>query len=269
MNKMLLVALLTFKESLRNKALYGIFFLGILLLAFNIIFTGMFTWEVGKVAVDMGLSAISFSGLLIIFFFSIQAMSNDLEKKTIYLILSRPISKAHYILGKFIGLGAVIIVSSTILGICAVISVKLAFLGAEAFIPANFTWTIFFYSILFQTLSLLVTLSFSLLWVFMTSHSFLAFLLSLMTYFIGQNMENVKNIILSTNIMESDAFSIKTINLVSWILPNLAAFNIKTNAAYGLPVNFSSLSCIALYGISYIMICIILSAIIFKRREIA
>lgn len=268
MKNAFLVAGITLSDCLRNKALYGIFLIAIVLFAFNIIFTGMFSWELGKVAVDMGLSAVSISGLIIIFFFSIQAMSNDLEKKTIYFILARPITKGQYLVGKYIGLGAVIVFSSLVLGMLAVMSVLISTAGAEGYIPPYFNWELFVLSLLFQTLSLLVTLSFSLFWVFANTHSFVATLLSLMTYFIGQNIENVKNMILAMKLMPPDSLPMTVINLVSWILPNLAIFDIKQNASYGLSVSPSTLVISLIYGISYIIICIILSALVFDRRNL-
>ncbi len=269
MYKIFLIAWITFKDSIRNKALYGIFLLGIFMFAANIVITGMFSWELGKVAVDVGLSVVSFSGLILIFFFSIQMVSNDLEKKTVYMVLSRPISKAQYILGKYTGLGSIILLSSTLLGSCAALSVKVSTLGAEGYIPAGFSWTTFALSIIFLTLSLLVMTAISVLWASITSHPFTAVLLALMTYFIGQNMENVKNIIISSKMLDPDAVSMKVINVVSWVLPNLAVFDLKTTAAYGLPVNAASLTWIALYGLSYIGTCLIITVLIFQQRELA
>ena len=269
MSEIFLIAWITFKESIRNKALYGIFLLGIVMFAANIVFTGMFSWELGKVAVDVGLSIVSFSGLMLIFFFSIQMISNDLEKKTVYLILSRPISRTQYIIGKYAGLSSIILLSSTILGICAALSVKVSTLGVEGYIPANFSWFVFFLSVAFLTLSLLVMTAISVLWVSITSHPFTAVLLALMTYFIGQNSENVKNIIISTKIFSPDAISMKVINMVSWLLPNLAVFDLKTTAAYGLPLDAVSLTWTGLYGLSYIGMSLIITILIFQRRELS
>lgn len=269
MTKIFLIAWITFKDSVRNKALYGIFLFGILMLASSIIITGMFSWELGKVAVDIGLSVISFSGLILIFFFSIQILSNDIEKKTIYLILSRPVSKAHYILGKYMGFSLIILLSSFLLGICATLSIKIFKGGGEAFMPVNFSWHLFFLSIGFLTLSLLVMTAISILLVTITSHPFTAVLLAIMTYFIGQNSENVKNIMVSTKMFSPDAVSMKIINMVSWVLPNLAVFDLKATAAYGLPINAISLAWTLVYGLSYIAICIIVGILIFQRRELA
>ena len=262
------VAHITFIDCLRNKALYGILFMGIVLFGINIIFTGMFSWDLSKVAVDMGLSTVSFAGLILIFFFSIQMMSNDMDKKTIYLILSRPVSKSEYIVGKFIGLSFVILISSLVLGVCAAFSVWLSTTAINLQLTETVSWKLFFLSIALQTLSLLILLSLAFLWVMVSSHSFTALLLTLMTYFVGQNMENVKNIILSTKLMSPDSLSIKAINLASWVLPNLSVFNIKTIIAHGLPFDASSMAAPVVYGISYIGICLCLSILVFKKKEI-
>jgi Cu-processing system permease protein len=269
MTKIVLIAWITFKDSIRNKALYGIFLLGIIMLAASIIITGMFSWELGKVAVDISLSVISFSGLILIFFFSIHMVSNDIEKRTVYLILSRPITKAHYILGKYMGLSLIILLSSFLLGICATLSVKISTMGGAGFMPAHFSWNLFFLSIAFLTVSLLVMTAISILLVTITSHPFTAVLLAIMTYFIGQNIENVKNIIISTEIFPPDAISMTVINIVSWLLPNLAVFDLKTTAAYGLPINPISLTWSLVYGLSYSAMCMIAAILIFQRRELA
>ncbi|MCP4020839.1 MAG: ABC transporter permease subunit [Desulfobacteraceae bacterium] len=268
MDKIYLVAWITFKNCLRHKALYGILLMALVLFGANIIFTGMFSWDITKAAVDFGLSTIAFSGLILIFFFSINMMSDDMEKKTIYLILSRPISKVQYILCKYAGLSTVILISSIVLGCCSAISVwlSIAMMGFDKVLP--FTWSFFFLAVLFQTLSLLVMMALALLWVMITSHQFTAALLCLMTYFVGQNMENVKNIVVSRKMLDPDALSVKVMELASWIFPNLSAFNFKTAVAHGLEINPSMIIYTALYGVSYIGICLCLSIFFFKRKEL-
>ncbi|MDY6951549.1 MAG: ABC transporter permease [Thermodesulfobacteriota bacterium] len=268
-SKIFLIAWITFKDSVRNKALYGIFFFGLVLFAANIIITGMFSWEMGKVAVDVGLSVVSFAGLVIIFFLSINLVSNDLERRTIYLILSRPVTKLQYIVGKYTGLGLIILLSSSVLGACAALSVKMATYNAEAYIPVHFSWPTFFLGLTFLTLSLLVVLAIALLWVTVTTHPFTAVLLSLFSYFIGQNVEAVKNIIITSQMFLENPMLIRVTEYVSWAFPNLAAFDLKTTAAYGLSVDTGYLMWVAAYGLSYIGVCLVISVIIFQRRQLA
>jgi len=225
MSKIFLVAWITFKDSIRNKVLYGIFALGLALFTANIIIAGMFSWELGKVAVDVGLSAVSLSGLLIIFFFSIHMVSNDFEKKTVYLVLSRPITKPEYLLGKYAGLGMIVLLSSLILGICSFFSVKLAVMGVEAYIPTGFSWSVFFLGLAFLTLSLLVLMSIAFFCITVTTHPFTAVLLCLISYFIGQNIENVTTILMKSQMFKDNLLLAGLLDVVSWIFPNLAAFD--------------------------------------------
>lgn len=267
MKNVFLLAGLTFRDSIRNKALYGIFALGTLLFLGNVIITSMFNWELGKVAVDIGLSVVSLSGLIIIFFFSIHMVSYDLERKTIYLILSKPISKYQYVLGKFLGLAAIVVVSSVFLGFCSYASVKLAMLDVVS-IPQNFSWLTFFISLIYQSLSLLIVLAIAFICIGVTTHAFTAVLLCMMCYFIGQNVENVFYILSRGQLFSESPHLMWIMNTISWIFPNLAAFDLKTSAAYGLSIDPSYLGWIGIYGISYIAACLILAMFFFYKREL-
>jgi len=267
-DKIWLLARITFKDGIRHKALYGIAFLGFLLFAANILVTGMFSWELGKVAVDVGLSVVSLSGLLIIFFLSINTVSNDLESRTIYMILARPVSRAQYVVGKYLGLALVILASSAILGACAAGSVKFATFRAPGYIPIDFSWGTFSLALCFLTISLLVLAAVAFFWVSVTTHPFTAVLLSLFSYFIGQNVEAVKTMMLATGVLGENPLVLRAVDYGAWLFPNLAAFDLKTTAAYGLPIDAAYLVWLAVYGISYIGLVLFLTVLVFRRREL-
>src|SRR6266571_3348474 len=110
------IAAITFKEGIRNRAIYGISIIALLMLVVNFLISQMIMREVGKVAVDIALSTVSFSGLLLVFFVGINLMAKDLDRKTIYMVLARPISRTQYMDGKFLGMVGLIVVSNVILG---------------------------------------------------------------------------------------------------------------------------------------------------------
>ena len=83
MNLYWAIALVTLKEGVRNRALYGIAMIAILLLAANQLVSGMILRDIGKVAVDMSLSAVSFASLLLVLFVGINLLAKDLDKRTI------------------------------------------------------------------------------------------------------------------------------------------------------------------------------------------
>ncbi len=102
------IALITFKEGTRNRAFYGISLIAFLMMGAAFFISGMVMRDVGKVAVDMALSTVSFAGLLLVLFVGIDLMAKDLDKRTIYMVLARPISRQQYIVGKFLGISLLI-----------------------------------------------------------------------------------------------------------------------------------------------------------------
>lgn len=74
----------TFLEAIRNRILWVIVAFAFILCAFNIVFTTLFSWDLGKVSIEFGLSAISFTGLLLVFFLGIKILSDDLERKRVF-----------------------------------------------------------------------------------------------------------------------------------------------------------------------------------------
>jgi ABC-type transport system involved in multi-copper enzyme maturation permease subunit len=268
MRNIWLLAQITFKEGIRNRILIGILFFAIVLCAANLVITSMFAFDLGKVAVDVGLSIISIAGLIIIFFLGINLLAKDLDKKTIYMVLSRPLSRWQYVIGKFMGLGLLILASIMILGAFASGSVKLSMLNAPSYIPPNFSWSIFAAALVFALISLLITMSLALLFTCATSSSFLAMIMTAGSYFIGQNIELVAKMYHTAGVDSGNRLFGKLLEIIAWIFPNLAAFDLKTTAAYGLPLTASQLVWPGIYGISYIGLILILTIFIFQRREL-
>jgi len=268
MNNIWLLALITFKEGIRNRVLFGIFFLAIALCVANLIFTNMFSYDLGKVAVDVGLSVVSIAGLVIIFFLGISLLSKDLDKQTIYMVLSRPISRWQYVIGKFFGLGLLILTSVLILGLFTSGSVKLVMLQAPAYVPPGFSWLTFAVALGYALLSLLITTSLALLFTCGTSSPFLAMIMTACSYLIGQNVELVRKMYLQAGNGSGGLLLGRLFEAISWIFPNLAAFDLKTTAAYGLPLDAFQLIWSGVYGISYMGLILMITIFVFQRREL-
>jgi len=97
------LAVMTFKEGIRHKVFYSISLLALLFVGANIIVTSMIPQEAGKVLWIWRFPHILYRTAFILFI-GINLIEKDLDKRTIYMILSRPISRAQYIVGKFTGM---------------------------------------------------------------------------------------------------------------------------------------------------------------------
>lgn len=266
MSQIWLLARITYKEGVRNRILLGILIVAVLSSLFNLIFSQMFAFDLSKVSVDLGLSMVSIAGLAVIFFMGINLLTKDFEKRTIYMVLSRPIARWQYVLGKFFGLALMVATAVAILGLFSAAGVKMSMWLAPDYIPPNYSWKIFFISVGYNYLSLMIITALAQLFACLTSSSYIAILITACTYFIGQNVELVRKLLIESS--EVQKAYIALIEIVTWLFPNLQAFDLKTAAGYGVPVEFFSLLWTALYGISYITIVLTLTVLSFRQREL-
>lgn len=267
MEQIWLLSKITFKEGVRNRILLGILLVAVLFSAFNLIFSQMFAHDISKVSVDLGLSTVSLAGLAVIFFMGINLLAKDFEKRTIYMVLSRPFARWQYVLGKFFGLALMVGTAVVILGVVVAAGVKLSMVMAPSYIPANYSWTVFSLSILFSYLCLMILTALAQLFTCLTTSSYIALLVTACAYFIGQNVEIIRKTFLSGS--DGSVVYYYLIEIVTWIFPNLQAFDLKTAAGYGLPLEPAVLLWTAFYGIAYIGITLVLTVFVFQRRELS
>ncbi len=102
--KIAAIALNTFKEAVRNRVLYVLLFFSILIMLGAWVASTLSIDDETKIVRDLGAGAINFIALLIAVFVGIGLVYNDLDKKTIYTIISKPISRWHFLVGKYLGL---------------------------------------------------------------------------------------------------------------------------------------------------------------------
>ena len=263
------VAFITFKEGIRNRAIYGITIFALLLFLATALIATMVPREVGKVAVDMALSTISFSGLLLVLFVGINLMAKDLDRRTIYSVLSRPISRSQYIVGKFLGMVLLITVTMCILSVLAMAAILyLKFAHAEFF--HRFAWSGVLLGALFTILMLILLSAVSFLFASFSSISFITLVLTIATYIIGHSLSTVKALVESPSSVlgfEVSPLTVKVVQAAYYIFPNFSLFNIKLQVAHGIPISASYIVWTALYGLVYIGLAITLAALIFRKKE--
>src|SRR6201995_1567790 len=104
MSRVGVVALNTFREAVRDRVLYNLVFFALLLMA-AAVFVGQISIGIEQIViVSLGLSAISFIGLLMAVFIGVGLVSKEMDKRTIYALLSKPVRRWEVLLGKFTGL---------------------------------------------------------------------------------------------------------------------------------------------------------------------
>lgn len=267
MNGIMGLAYITFKEGIKNRAILGIFIMAILMLSATVALTNLFMRDIVKVAADLSLATISFSGLLMTLFIGANLLAKDIDKRTIYMVISRPVSRTGYVAGKFLGFFLLVLAAVAFLGIISSLPVYLA--GAGYPNPDSiFKWSVYFVAVLFIAMKLALLASVIIFFSSLTSTSFITLILTIAAYLIGSTNEVVKGILDA----KLEGVHISTtmaglIKFVYYVFPNLSAFDLKIQAAHGLPVPQGYLLWVFMYWLCYTAIMIASGALIMQRRE--
>ena len=98
------LAINTLRETIRDKVLYAILFFALLMIASGTLLANLSLNQQGRIVLDLGLTSISVFGLIITVFVGTNLLNKEVDKKTIYLLLSKPLRRTDFVLGKFLGL---------------------------------------------------------------------------------------------------------------------------------------------------------------------
>ena len=263
------LAVVTCKEGIRDRSLLGILLFALFVLGLNVAVAGFFMRDLGKVTVDMNLAALSFAGLLLVFFIGINLMAKDIDKKTIHLVLSKPFARGEYICGKYLGLVLLVVCTLALLLVfsCATVA------GVHAMYPdyfGGFTWSVFFWAVAFIGMQLALLCAIVVFFSAITTSSFITLIFSVASYLVGITIEEVL-FYLKSQAAVDDVMAVESLNrvleVVAWLIPNFAAFDLKTEAAHGLVLEPLRLLVSTGYGLGYVTLLLWLATLIFRRRE--
>ena len=269
MKRVIALALITFLEGIRNRSVFGVALFSLFIFGLNVAVAGFFMRDIGKVTVDMNLSALSFAGLLLVFFVAINLMAKDIDKKTIHLVLSKPISRIEYIFGKFFGIQFFVFVSLLFLFFISCATIY----GVHLLYPqyfGQFSWNIFFIAGFFVFMKISVLCSLVVFFSTITTSSFITLIFSISIYIVGVSIEEVV-FYLKSSLSASEVAGRESlghfIEFVSYIVPNFSVFDFKMEAAHGLPITLGRIGLSLGYATTYMILALLFAAFIFRRRE--
>ena len=264
------IAIFTFKEGLRHKILYGVVVFASLMICLSVLLSGMFMRDISKILLDVCLSAVSLGGLLIPFFLAINLIAYDLESRTVYSILSLPVSRSKYILGKYFGLCLLILLIMGVLTIATFLAIQGGVFLFSAYYFSSISIASILIAVAIAALGNMVLLGCVFLWSSVTTSAFLVTLLTLATYIIGQTIEEIVRFMAAqtAGVSFSPIFK-KAIEVILYIFPNLASFDLKQQAAHAQILSLQHTSLLIGYGLAYIGVMLGLTIFFFARRDLS
>ncbi|MEW6686031.1 MAG: ABC transporter permease subunit [Candidatus Edwardsbacteria bacterium] len=247
------IALNTFKEAVRDRVLYGLLIFGLLLIVGSKILTPLTLGEQSKIIRDIGLAGISIFGFLVIVVVGTTLVYKELDKRTIYTIISKPIHRWEFIAGKYLGLLLTLLV--------IVLIMTLFFYGVVFWVDRAPELTLL-EAILLIYFELMVMTAVALLFSAMSSPA-LSAILTFVIYFVGHLSADLK---VFAEKIPSELIKILCY-LFYYILPNLENFNIKSKIVHQIPVSFEYILSAIAYGIIYAVAVLLLTSIIFQKKS--
>lgn len=247
------IALNTFKEAIKDRILYLVFFFAAVCLVFSRILALLTVGDQIKIVTDVGLAAISLFGALMAILIGTGLVYKEIDKKTIFSLLSKPIHRYQFLLGKFFGL---ILTLFVIISLMTVIFMLVIFL--QTF---HIEWRmIVVIFLIFIELSLITSVAI----LFSTfSTPILSSVFTLAFYLIGHLSWG-----LETLIEKIQSGFLKILAQISYtLLPDLENFNYKTEIVHHLPIPVKALLLSTLYGVIYTAFILALAMLVFRKRD--
>jgi Cu-processing system permease protein len=247
------IALNAFRESLRDKILYNLVLFAGLLIGLSVLLADLTITEHHKIIADMGLAAINLIGVIIAIFVGISLVNKEIERRTIYTIMARPISRTYFILGKYCGLALTLIVNVSIM--LAVFLVTLLLYHVPITLSLLQAVQLIFVEILVITAIALFFSTFS--------SSTLSAILTLGIYVIGHLTADVRGMAAHSGSSAAKA----VVDVFYYLFPNLEILNIKGQAAVGIQVTSQYLMLASFYGMAYAGVLLVGACAVFQRRD--
>ena len=246
----------TFREAVRDRVLYNLIAFAVLLSGAAIL-VGQISIDIEKlVVINLGLTAVSLFGVVIAIFIGIGLVSKEIEKRTLYTVLSRPVRRWEFIVGKFLGLAGTLAVNTFFMAIGvfgALLYVAHSFAGADSLI---------FVALYFIILEFLIICSLALLFSSFSS-PLLSAVFAFSLFVIGSFADDLRG------------FAALSHGLTRWIamgaaylVPNFSALNVVSAVAHQQSISGQLILQNTFYALFYTAMVLGGAVLIFERRNL-
>ena len=248
------ICLNTFRETVRDKVFILLVVFALIMIVASRIFGFLSVGQEIKIVKDLGLGSISVFSLLVAIFVGTTLVHKEIDKRTVYTIISKPIHRYQFIIGKYAGLNLTILVNMVVMSVFFYLSVRL--MRGTWSLDLGLAILLIYVEVMMVTgLALLFsTFASPTLSAVFTFLSYVAGHLSNDLKFFGEQSENI-------------LVNITTVGLY-YVLPNLSKFNVKNEAVHGFAIPAGFYICSIVYGLLYCAMLVIVSSFIFERKNL-
>ena len=260
------IAANVFKESVRDKVLYSIVLFAMLVIGASLLLGQLTAGQEVKIIKDLGLAAISLFGHFIAIFIGIGLVSKEVERRSIYALLAKPMSRTELLIGKFFGLLSTLTVNVSVMtaALVAVLAVYGALTPPELAkaweAPATDPRIVIVAVMILAELAVVTAIA-----IFFSTFTspVLAAAFTVGLVIAGQFGADLKNF---EQVVENPMVSAMARGLY-YVLPNLAPFDVKAQFVHAHPIPPAYVALTIGYGVLYVMALLTLASLFFSRRD--
>jgi ABC-type transport system involved in multi-copper enzyme maturation permease subunit len=246
----------TFREAVRDRVLYNLIVFALLLIGSAVFVGELSGGQELKIVTDLALSAMLLFGVFIAIFVGVALVYKEIERRTLYAILSKPIAREQFLFGKYLGLNLTLLVNVALMGIGATLALLYVRHGWDASLlriwPAIF---LIYVELMIVTAVALLFSSFS--------SPALSALLTFFIFVIGHFSGDLQSLANSAN----SAPARWLFRALYYLLPNLSHYSVISATAHGIVPEARGLLASVVYAIAYIVALLSMASIIFRRRN--
>jgi ABC-type transport system involved in multi-copper enzyme maturation permease subunit len=254
--RILHIATNTFREAVRDRVLYNLIAFALLLTG-TAVLVGQISIDIEKlVVINMGLTAVSLFGIVIAIFIGIQLVSKEIDKRTLYTLLSRPVRRWEFIAGKFFGLAGTLVVNTLLMAIGvfgALLYVSRHFAGSDSSIL-----TALYFIVLQFAIVTALALFFS-----SFSSPLLSAVFTFSLFVIGTFAEDLRGFAALTH-----GVSKMLATAAAYAVPNFSALNVISQVAHGGAVSSQLVLYNTAYALVYATAVLSTAVLIFEHRNL-
>jgi len=250
------IAFNTFREAVRDRVLYNLVAFAVLMSGAAIL-VGQISIGIERlVVVNLGLAAVSLFGMVIAIFIGIALVSKEIDKRTLYTVLSRPVQRWEFIVGKFLGLAGTLVVNTVFMAV----GVFAALLYVSPHFQVADTWILV--ALYFIVLQFLIITSLALLFSSFSS-PLLSAVFAFSLFVIGSFSEDLRGF---AALAQGATRWLAT--AAAYLVPDFSSLNVISSVAHGQPVASQLILSNTLYAVVYAGMILCGAVVIFEHRNL-
>jgi ABC-type transport system involved in multi-copper enzyme maturation permease subunit len=260
LRSILALARSTLSEALRDRILYGILLFAVGLILFSVVLSNLTLGYRVRIITDLAMSSISFAGMILAVLLGVGSVAREVERRTAYPVLAKPVSRTTFVLGKYLGVLATAYLNLALMAVAATAVVQL-YRWEGGFL---FSWGDYALTLLLVLLRVAVVAAAAVMFSTFAS-STVAFIASLgfsvagyftseVRFFLGRSESGL------TRILGEGLY---------WTLPDFSLLDALPKLLYSHPIATRGLLAAVAYGVAYAIGLLLVATAAFRRRDLA